>query len=253
MVVGCRRQVNGGISDFNYDQDGKIAGLERSEGSREETQSGLTGKAVIERAEKSIDRPFAGQPSNRHVWPMQFPKPLDARSVYAIEVPNERNNFRKFADPMRLAASGHPCERTANAEQSGALEPDDQSGTRQPEIEGHLCEVAVADPAIASMDVFNQVSESRNILRTPMRLPKFIQTNHGCMGDLPKPSRQRSFSSACTPQNDNACHRRWLPLTLVLGVVCKNLGMRAARPRIELKWWKLDLRCWHSITNFLDG
>jgi hypothetical protein len=39
MVVGRRRQVNGGISDFNYDQDGKILGLERSEGSTEEIKA----------------------------------------------------------------------------------------------------------------------------------------------------------------------------------------------------------------------
>jgi len=103
---------------------------------------------------------------------------LNQRPVDSIEIPDEPQHLGQPANSMIVAWLENSRDRAPCAEQSWAIEPDNQIGAWQADVEGRDREVAVADPRLARVRLLHQDTEVGDVILSPLRLPDRVEANH---------------------------------------------------------------------------
>ena len=141
---------------------------------------------------------------------------LDTLAVAMVELPDEFKKIQKCPVELLSTASRKVGARSVQdathddapkAGQSRRIQPDDQIGAGQAQVEGAAGVVAFADPGLRSERITHPFTELRRVGLDPPGLPEQgIKMHDGYAEALAQGPRQSGLAAASIAQNHNPLH-----------------------------------------------
>ena len=88
---------------------------------------------------------------------------FNPRTIDAVEIPDEADDLQNVTRPMSLAFAENARHGTPGTNQSRPIQPDDEFGARQSNVECGKCEIPVADPGFGGVQRLQNRAKPRNI------------------------------------------------------------------------------------------
>src|SRR5579859_7773115 len=103
---------------------------------------------------------------------------LDLRDVHPLEVPDEGQDLRQVGGAMELAGLANPRDGAPQAQPARTVEPNDEVGPGQAQVEARLGEVAVANPGRRAVGFVHRGPEAGEVAADGRRGPGRVEVDH---------------------------------------------------------------------------
>lgn len=151
-----------------------------------------------------------------HLWTYGHADCVDTLTIAMVELPHELKKIQKcpveFLSTSSWKVGARSVQYTTNdnarqAGQSRRIQPDDQVGAGQAQVEGAPGVVAFADPGISCERIADPFTELRSVWLDPARLPEqCIQVHYWQAETLAQGTSQSGLAAASIAQDHNPLH-----------------------------------------------
>src|SRR5579872_3755580 len=129
---------------------------------------------------------------------------FDARTVDPVEAADEAENVAEVLQPVVGVAAERAAYRTPAAEPARPVQPDDEVGARQTDVEGGCGEVAVADPGVGRVSFHKRRAEALDII-VALRAPERVEVDDRGARAFAEAAGESGLAGAGAAQDDDAC------------------------------------------------